>query len=71
MKRKDFLVKINTLNDKIVSLDRKGGYQNNHTLIQKKKDDELLTKKEREYKQMQDMQKILDTRKKFARDLMN
>ena len=32
MKRKDFLVKINTLNQKIETLDKKGVYNGNYTV---------------------------------------
>ena len=70
MKRQDFLVKINTLNQKIESLDKKGVYSMNYTLQQRKKDHEMDAKQEKEFKQIQEMQKLLDTRKKFARDLM-
>ena len=69
LKRKDFLVKINTLNQKIENLDKKGVYSKNYSLQQHKKKVEQEKKVENDFLKIQEVQKLLDTKKNVAREL--
>ena len=63
--RQEFLVKIQNLNQKIETSEKQGKFKSNHA-----KDQEIQDKQEREFQHMQYMAAVLDTRKRFARDVM-
>jgi hypothetical protein len=68
--RQEFLVKIQNLNQKIESSEKQGKFRSNHAIQQHVKDQAIHDKQEREFQHMQYMAAVLDTRKRFARDIM-